>query len=68
MTNIEKSTLKIKEDVNKKLESLILEQKVMPLEKLDDVVANFWPEDESVDEFITNLKQWRKEEITRGKI
>lgn len=68
MTNIEKSTLKIKEDINKKLESLILEQKVMPLEKLDDAVANFWPEDESVDEFITNLKQWRKEEITRGKI
>lgn len=68
MTNMENSTIKTKEDVNKKLESLILEQKVVPLKKFDDVLANFWPEDESADEFITNLKKWRKEEITRGKV
>lgn len=36
-------------------------QGVSPVNDLDDLVADFWPEDESVDEFVATIREWRRE-------
>jgi hypothetical protein len=33
-----------------------------PIESLDEIWGEFWPEDESVDEFIDTVRQWRRED------
>ena len=38
-------------------------QGVMPVESLDDMWADFWPEDESIDDFIETIYQWRRESL-----
>ncbi len=36
-------------------------QAMAPIETLDDLWADFWPEEESVDDFIETIYQWRHE-------
>jgi hypothetical protein len=43
------------------LEQLIAEQGVKPIRDIDELVGDFWPEDEGPDEFITWLRLSRKE-------
>jgi hypothetical protein len=43
------------------LEALAAQQGVRPVTNLDDLFGDFWPEDESVDEFIAAVRQWRRE-------
>ena len=43
------------------LEALAAEQGVKPLANPKDLAAGFWPEDETADEFVEAVRQWRKE-------
>ena len=33
-----------------------------PLQRLEDLWGDFWPEDESVDEFLATVQHWRHED------
>lgn len=43
------------------LEALAAEQGVKPIGNPNDLVAAFWPEDETADDFVQAVRQWRKE-------
>jgi len=38
-------------------------QGVQPVEQLAEVWGDFWPEEESVDDFINTVRQWRREGV-----
>ena len=38
-----------------------------PVQRLEDLWADFWPEDESVDNFIDAVRRWRREDLTLHK-
>ena len=38
-----------------------------PLQRLEDLWGDFWPEDESVDDFISAVRRWRREDVTLHK-
>lgn len=44
------------------LDALAEAQGVRPIENIDDLVADFWPEDESVEDFIAAATEGRREE------
>ncbi|HVF98610.1 MAG TPA: hypothetical protein VND68_02120 [Chloroflexia bacterium] len=48
------------------LEELAERQGVKPVTDPSTLAGNFWPEDETAEEFIATLRQWRKEEDHRG--
>jgi hypothetical protein len=35
--------------------------------RFEDLQGDFWPEDESIDEFLATLREWRREGRTRRK-
>ncbi len=41
--------------------TLAAEQGVRLITSPDDLRADFWPEDESIDEFVETIRQWRRE-------
>lgn len=41
--------------------ALAAEQGVRPLGNLNELAGDFWPEDESVDDFIAAVREWRRE-------
>ena len=43
------------------LADLIARQGSKPLTRIEDLRADFWPEDESVDEFVESIRRWRRE-------
>lgn len=43
------------------LADLIAKQGPRPITSIDDLKADFWPEDESVDEFLNTVRRWRGE-------
>lgn len=43
------------------LETLAKQQGVVPVARFDDLRGDFWPVDETVDEFLAALKEWRSE-------
>lgn len=43
------------------LETLAAQQGVEPVNDFDDLLGDFWPEDESADEFITAVREWRSD-------
>jgi hypothetical protein len=43
------------------LADLIAKQGPRPITNIDDLRAGFWPEHESVDEFIDTVRRWRSE-------
>lgn len=43
------------------LETLAAEQGVSPVDSLDELRGDFWPEDEAVDHFIAVIRGWRSE-------
>jgi hypothetical protein len=45
----------------KDAETLAREQGVKPIKSIDDPRGDFWPEDESADEFVETIRQWRRE-------
>jgi hypothetical protein len=34
---------------------------VKPLRRIEDLRADFWPDDESIDDFIATIRRWRSE-------
>jgi hypothetical protein len=36
---------------------------VEPVQRLEDLWGDFWPEDEPVDDFIDAVRRWRREDI-----
>jgi hypothetical protein len=34
-----------------------------PVQKLEELYGDFWPEDEPVDDFIDTVQQWRREDV-----
>jgi hypothetical protein len=45
----------------KDLATLAAEQGVRPVTNFDDLLGDFWSEDETADEFIAAVRQWRRE-------
>jgi hypothetical protein len=45
----------------KSLEELAREQGVAPVDDFDALLGDFWPEDETADEFVAALRRWRRE-------
>jgi predicted transcriptional regulator len=50
--------------VRKALESYVAQtgETLTPVEDLDDLQADFWPEEEDVDELISTVRRWRQED------
>ena len=44
----------------KELERLAAEQDVKPISNLDMLRADFWPQDESVDDFVRSVRERRR--------
>jgi hypothetical protein len=38
-----------------------------PVQRLEDLWGDFWPEDESVDDLISAVRRWRREDVTLHK-
>ena len=43
------------------LDALIAAQGVKPVVRFEDLLGEFWPEDESADQFIQAAREWRRE-------
>ena len=43
------------------LQTLAARQGVHPVTNFDDLLGDFWPEDETADEFVAAVRQWRRE-------
>ena len=43
------------------LPTLAAQQGVGPVTNFDDLLGDFWPEDETADEFVAAVRQWRRE-------
>lgn len=43
------------------LEQLAKQQGVKPVEKFEDLLGNFWPADEDIDEFNTDIRRLRNQ-------
>ncbi len=43
------------------LATLAAQQGVSPVTNFDDLLGDFWPEDETADEFIAAVRQWRRD-------
>jgi hypothetical protein len=43
------------------LDTLAAQQGVRPVTNFDDLLGDFWPEDETADDFIAAVRQWRRE-------
>jgi len=48
------------------LEQLAQEQGVHPVSNFDDLLGDFWPEDETADEFIAAVRRWRNDAAPGG--
>ena len=51
----------------KTLEALLENHPAQPFEGIDDQAVDFWPEDESADEFNAFIEQQRHEDLLSGK-
>ncbi len=48
------------------IEDLAMEQGVKPAGDFESLLGDFWPEDESADDLISAVRQWRREGADRG--
>lgn len=61
--DIYKAMAKTRTQAQSELEALAEEQNVPPVADADDLVGgDFWPEDESVDEFVAAVREWRDDD------
>ena len=54
------------EIARRQLEKLAVEQGVRPINNFDSLRADFWPEDESVDDFVRTVRERRSDSDGRG--
>ncbi|MCC6446121.1 MAG: hypothetical protein IT210_22045 [Armatimonadetes bacterium] len=45
----------------KDFETLAKEQGVKPVQRFEDLLGDFWPEDEDIEEFLATIRRWRQE-------
>lgn len=43
-------------------------QNVQPVQQLEDLWGDFWPEDESIDDFVATIRRWRHEPTTDSRL
>ncbi len=43
------------------LESLANQQGVTPIDRFEDILGDFWPDDEDADHFLRAVRRWRRE-------
>jgi hypothetical protein len=43
------------------VQAFLRAQGAKPIERFEDLLGDFWPEDESVDDFLEARRQWQKE-------
>ncbi len=43
--------------------NLAADQEVEPADDFDALLGNFWPDDESADEFVLTLREWRRDAL-----
>ncbi len=48
------------------IEELAAEQGVQPVTDFESLLGDFWPEDETADDFIAAVRAWRREGTDRG--
>ena len=48
------------------LEALAAQQRVSTVSDFDSLLGDFWPEEESADQFIATIREWRREGEHRG--
>ena len=44
-----------------------LKDRPRPVEHLEDLWGDFWPDDESVDDFVDAVRRWRSEDLALHK-
>jgi hypothetical protein len=49
------------------LDSLIAAQGVKPVARFEDLLGDFWPEEESADQFLQAVHEWRREGSKKDK-
>jgi hypothetical protein len=54
------------EAARKELERLAVEQGVRPITDFDSLRADFWPEDESVEDFVGTVRERRRDSERRS--
>ena len=54
------------EIARRRLEKIAAEQGVRPVTNFDSLRANFWPEDESVDDFVRTVRERRRDSERRS--
>ena len=54
------------EVARRQLEQLAAEQGVQPITDFDSLRADFWPEDESVDDFVRTVRERRRDSGRRS--
>lgn len=54
------------EAARKELERLAAEQGVRPIEDFESLKADFWPKDESVDDFVRTVRERRRDSESRS--
>lgn len=54
------------EAARKELERLAAEQGVRPVTDFESLKADFWPEDESVDDFVRTVRERRRDSGSRS--
>ena len=50
----------------KKLERLAVEQGILPITDFDSLRADFWPENESVEDFVRTVRERRRDSERRS--
>ena len=50
------------QQAREKILRLAEQQGIKPVQNFDDLLGDFWPEDESIDEFVATVRAWRDEE------
>jgi hypothetical protein len=53
-------------DGNTDLEVLATQQRISTVSDFDSLLGDFWPEEESADQFIATVREWRREGEHRG--
>ena len=63
-TSLELEQIRRSEEARATVEELARQQGVRPIEKAEDLLGDFWPEDEDIEDFLAALREWRSEGTT----
>ncbi len=47
--------------IPKDLRALAIAQGIGPITNFDDLLGDFWPEDETADQFVAAVREWRRD-------